>query len=67
MGVALLPFIDEKRLLEAVRPLEKTLTEQEKSQVRACVYACAFCASVYICTILDHVMRAIARSQIILF
>jgi 5'-3' exoribonuclease 2 len=30
MGVALLPFIDEQRLLDALKPLESTFTEEEK-------------------------------------
>lgn len=32
LGVALLPFIDEKRLLEVVRPLESTLEDEEREQ-----------------------------------
>eukprot|EP01114_Cavostelium_apophysatum_P015981 TRINITY_DN4472_c0_g1_i4.p1 TRINITY_DN4472_c0_g1~~TRINITY_DN4472_c0_g1_i4.p1 ORF type:complete len:1063 (+),score=296.53 TRINITY_DN4472_c0_g1_i4:70-3258(+) len=34
LGVALLPFIDEQRLLKALKPLEKTLTEEEQYQNR---------------------------------
>ncbi len=57
MGVALLPFIDEKRLLEAVRPLEKTLSEQEKSQVCMRVYAFMYvrvCLRLRVCVCVLH-------------
>lgn len=32
MGVNLLPFIDRKRLLAAIKPLENTLTKSEKER-----------------------------------
>eukprot|EP00960_Hanusia_phi_P032052 749647-Hanusia_phi.AAC.3 len=32
LGVALLPFIDEERLLKTVKPLEQTLNEEERAQ-----------------------------------